>query len=161
MYKFHSPKGKGLLKIFIVSLWFIWAGLIIGISFVETPLKFQAPNITTVLGLGIGKLVFTALNRIELGIAVIMAILFLVVENKIQRMTLYTAAIVILLVQTFWLLPALNSRVDLILEGQKPKSSYHHIAFVIGECSKLILLVLGGIFYMKPIAPFFGAGNSK
>ena len=37
-------------------------GAIVAISFLEAPLKFQAPGITIPLGLGIGRLVFTALN---------------------------------------------------------------------------------------------------
>lgn len=43
------------------------------ISFVEAPLKFRAPNITLALGLGIGKLVFQMLNRIEIVFAVLNA----------------------------------------------------------------------------------------
>ena len=44
----------------------IWIGMLLGISFLEAPLKFRAPNMTTSLGLGIGQLVFGALNKIEL-----------------------------------------------------------------------------------------------
>ena len=44
----------------------LWLGLIIGISLIEAPLKFQAPGITIPLGLGIGRLVFTAMNIVEL-----------------------------------------------------------------------------------------------
>lgn len=41
---------------------FIWLGMVLAISFLETPLKFRAPGITLPLGLGIGRLVFRALN---------------------------------------------------------------------------------------------------
>lgn len=47
----------------------LWLGLIIGISLIEAPLKFQAPGITIPLGLGIGRLVFTAMNIVELVLA--------------------------------------------------------------------------------------------
>lgn len=139
-----------------MALWFIWAGLIIGISFVEAPLKFQAPNMTTVLGLGIGKLVFTALNRIELGLALIISVMLFLTEKEMRRVVLYAVAVGILFIQTFWFLPILNSRVDLIVAGQDPGPSYYHLAFVAAEVSKLIVLVLGGILYMKPVASFFG-----
>ena len=43
----------------------VWLGLIIGISLIETPLKFQAPGMTIPLGLGIGRLVFAAMNIAE------------------------------------------------------------------------------------------------
>ena len=35
---------------------FIWFGMALAISFLETPLKFRAPGITVPLGLGIGLL---------------------------------------------------------------------------------------------------------
>ena len=45
---------KGLLPLFAIALPFLWAGLVLGLSFIETPLKFTAPGITLPLGLGIG-----------------------------------------------------------------------------------------------------------
>ena len=36
---------------------FVWLGMVLAISFLETPLKFRAPGITVPLGLGIGRLV--------------------------------------------------------------------------------------------------------
>lgn len=59
---------KKLITIFCVIF---WAGLIGGISFLEAPLKFQAPGITIPLGLGIGQLVFQALNKIEIILLII------------------------------------------------------------------------------------------
>ena len=44
---------------------FVWLGMVLAISFLETPLKFRAPGITVALGLGIGRLVFRALNTVE------------------------------------------------------------------------------------------------
>ena len=49
-------------------------GAIAAISFLEAPLKFQAPGITIPLGLGIGRLVFTALN---IATGVVLAVLTL------------------------------------------------------------------------------------
>ena len=50
----------------------IWLGLIIAIDLIEAPLKFQAPGITIPLGLGIGRLVFTAMNIVEGVLALIL-----------------------------------------------------------------------------------------
>lgn len=41
----------------------LWLGLVIGISFIEAPLKFTALGITIPLGLGIGRLVFAIEHR--------------------------------------------------------------------------------------------------
>ncbi|MFC7764837.1 hypothetical protein [Leucobacter soli] len=43
----------------------LWFGMVAAIGFIEAPLKFQAPGITIPLGLGIGRLVFAALNAVE------------------------------------------------------------------------------------------------
>ena len=48
---------------------FVWLGMVLAISFLETPLKFRAPGITLPLGLGIGRLVFRALNTAEVVLA--------------------------------------------------------------------------------------------
>jgi len=51
------------MKLLVLLILGAWLGMILGISFLEAPLKFQAPNMTLVLGLGVGKLVFSALNK--------------------------------------------------------------------------------------------------
>ena len=58
-----------IFHILQIAIPFIWFGLVGGISFIETPLKFRAPNITLALGLGIGRIVFSALNKVEIALA--------------------------------------------------------------------------------------------
>lgn len=53
---------------------FVWLGMVLAISFLEAPLKFRAPGITLPLGLGIGRLVFRALNAAEIVLAVLLAV---------------------------------------------------------------------------------------
>jgi hypothetical protein len=48
-----------------LSATFIWIGFVCAISFMEAWLKFTAPGITIPLGLGIGRVVFHALNKVE------------------------------------------------------------------------------------------------
>ena len=52
-----------------VAAIFVWLGMVLAISFLEAPLKFRAPGITIPLGLGIGRLVFRALNVCEVVLA--------------------------------------------------------------------------------------------
>ena len=49
-----------------VAVAFVWLGMVVAISFLEAPLKFRAPNVTLQVGLGIGRLVFRALNSVEI-----------------------------------------------------------------------------------------------
>ena len=39
--------------------------MVLAVSFLEAPLKFRAPGVTLPIGLGIGRLVFRALNSAE------------------------------------------------------------------------------------------------
>lgn len=52
-----------------VATVFVWLGMVLAISFLEAPLKFRAPGVTPALGLGIGRLVFRALNVCEAALA--------------------------------------------------------------------------------------------
>ncbi|MER2093219.1 MAG: hypothetical protein ABS918_10760, partial [Saccharopolyspora rectivirgula] len=58
-----------------VAVVFSWLGMVLAISFLEAPLKFRAPGVTTRIGLGIGRLVFRALNAVEVVLAVAVALL--------------------------------------------------------------------------------------
>jgi hypothetical protein len=56
-------------------LWFLpmlWLGMVLAISFPQAPLKFRPPGVTPALGLGIGRLVFRALNAVEIVPAVVL-----------------------------------------------------------------------------------------
>ena len=55
----------------IIASVFLWIGFVGAISFMEAWLKFQVPTLTLSVGLGIGKLVFNALNKVELVLAII------------------------------------------------------------------------------------------
>ena len=58
-----------------VAVTFIWLGMVLAISFLEAPLKFRAPNVTLQIGLGIGRLVFRALNTVEVAFAVVILVI--------------------------------------------------------------------------------------
>ena len=55
----------------VVAVTFVWLGMVLAISFLEAPLKFRAPNVTLQIGLGIGRLVFRALNTAEVAFALV------------------------------------------------------------------------------------------
>jgi hypothetical protein len=66
----------------LVFIGLFWLGMIVGISFVATPLKFQVPSVTLGIGLDIGRLVFGVFNKIEIAFAILMAFLILLSEKK-------------------------------------------------------------------------------
>lgn len=135
------------MKILVLLIMGVWIGMLIGISFLEAPLKFQAPNITVPLGLGIGKLVFAALNRFEIVFSVILTIWLVKHYQGLEMLNLITIGLVIFIIglQTFWLLPALAARAELVISGEVLSNSYHHIVYVLMEISKVLLLIFGFI----------------
>jgi hypothetical protein len=54
-----------------VAVVFVWLGMVLAISFLEAPMKFRAPDVTLQIGLGIGRLVFRALNVVEVVLAIV------------------------------------------------------------------------------------------
>jgi len=71
-----------IFRLLQIAIPFVWFGLIGGISFLEAPLKFQAPNITIPLGLGIGRLIFFWLNKMEIKLAVLLLISFFSTDRE-------------------------------------------------------------------------------
>lgn len=126
---------------------FLWIGFFSAISFMEAWLKFRAPGISIPLGLGIGRLVFSALNKVEWVFALLIILSMWNHKNSIfnfQNVFFYVP-VFILLVQTFWLLPALDARAELHIQGENVPNSNLHFYYVGLEIIKLICLTNFGI----------------
>lgn len=130
---------------------FIWIGAVVAISFMEAWLKFQAPGITIPLGLGIGRLVFAALNKLEWVLAISILVNLFVVKNSFLKAIKisYSSAVIILILQSFWLLPALGARTAVFLSGSIPENSYHHFLYIGLEAIKIISLFVLGCSLLK------------
>lgn len=109
----------------------LWLGLIIAIDLIEAPLKFQAPGITVPLGLGIGRLVFTAMNAVELVLAVLLAVAVLR-RPRPARASLWTAGVIgaLLLLKTAVIRPLLASYTDAVLAGTSSGGSLVHVWYI-------------------------------
>lgn len=119
----------------------VWFG-ITGAIALESWLKFRAPGITLPLGLGIGKLVFTTINPIEITIAVILAAAIFIAKTTTLARALFVIISLILAFQTFVLMPALITRIDAIVAGNPPPDSPVHLYYIVCEMTKLALLLL-------------------
>ena len=124
----------------------VWLGMICAIA-MEAQLKFQAPGVTREIGLGIGKLVFTALNRAECAFAALLLVAFFISAAARKARIIFAAILLILLAQTFWLIPNLIERIDLITAGNAPPhSSSAHLTYIAFEICKIILLLALSVF---------------
>ena len=132
---------------------FIWIGFVTAISFMEAWLKFRAPGVTLAIGLGIGRLVFRALNKVEWLLGFLIIGNLIVSKNKLATFSnlLYFIPILLLVLQTFWLLPALDARAEIYIQGQIPPASTLHYYFVGIEIIKIGCLTIFGIkLFTKP-----------
>lgn len=139
--------------IFIAACSFVWTGFIGAISFMESWLKFRAPNLTMPVGLSIGKLVFNALNKVEWAFAIIISVCLFFYTSEIKSMltTFFLIVVLILIVQTAWILPALNKRAKAIIRGKALPPSDLHWYYVSVEFIKLLLLIFFGSGLLKSI----------
>ena len=69
--KASLPTAFSRIVYLLADLWF---GLIVAISLIEAPLKFQAPGITIPLGLGSAGFVFGAMNVVEAVVAILLLV---------------------------------------------------------------------------------------
>ena len=126
-------------RVFVFTV--LWIGFVCAISFMETPLKFQAPSLTLPVALEIGHLVFHALNALEIGFASAITAITLLNDwpRRIRALTVLIA--LLLATQTILLYTVLDARTLAIIHGlEVPERSFHPY-YVALEGVKLVLLL--------------------
>ena len=129
----------------------IWLGMILGVSFVATPLKFQAASVSLEIGLDIGRLVFGVFNKIEIVLAGLMVVLVLMSKQMNGFIIALGTACLALAVQSIWLLPILVAHIELIMQGQQPQASGLHAIYVGLEVLKTLALAVYGYGNFMPV----------
>lgn len=129
----------------LVTIPILWLGFVLSISFMEAWLKFQAEGVTLVIGLNVGRLVFAMLNKVELFFASVILITMVKINwiNELKTLrNLLISIVIILFLQTFYVLPLLDQRAEIIINGVETSKSYLHIYYVFLEILKVLLLSL-------------------
>jgi hypothetical protein len=129
-----------------VAVTFVWLGMVLAISFLEAPLKFRAPGVTIPIGLGIGRLVFRALNLAEAVFAVtVLAATVLAATGAgslpVRVIVFAAAAAALLAGQVGVIRPVLSRRSDRVLAGGDPSRSHAHLWYVAFEVAKVAALI--------------------
>jgi hypothetical protein len=127
---------------------FVWLGMVVAISFMEAPLKFRAPGVTLPVGLGIGRLVFHALNGAELVLAatVLVALSFDLPPARVVAAII--VAIGALAVELLAVRRWLNRRSDAVLAGHEGPRSRAHYTYIGLEVIKAVALLVSGILLL-------------
>jgi len=134
-----------------IACLFTWIGFVCAISFLEAWIKFRAPGVTLPIGLGIGKLVFNALNKIEWVFALFVCISAAMYSKSpfiLPNIALF-GVVIILLLQTAWLLPALSLRTGQYMRQEPVAPSNLHFWFVGAEVIKVAGLFITAVSLFK------------
>ena len=108
------------------ALIMLWAGVLIGVSFLAAPAEFGGLNLTEI-ALALLALALAAYVRPERAI----------------WLSLGLAALIVAL-QWLWLLPMLDARAELIIQGGAPEPAPWHALYIGAEVLKLLALLIAG-----------------
>lgn len=125
-----------------VALSAFWLGMVVAISFIETPLKFRAPGVTIQLGLAIGRLVFRALNIVECVLAVAVVALLVAGHGSWSVVVAGIVASACLAIQLVVIRPVMGRRTNAIRDGATYTGrSRVHLAYIAVEGVKVLALI--------------------
>ncbi|CAM3221278.1 hypothetical protein BST27_16985 [Mycobacterium intermedium] len=132
-----------------IAITFVWLGMVLAISFLEAPLKFRAPNVTLQIGLGIGRLVFRALNTVEVAFALVILAIVVAGPTPKSIIAAFAVAFAMLAAQLVAVRPRLTKRSDQVLAGHEGPRSRAHYVYVALEAVKVVALVVAGILLLN------------
>ena len=136
----------------VTLLAWLWAGLVLGVSFVATPIKFLAPSLSLADALEVGRVTFEALKWIECVAVVALTAAIWIAAPRRRELALLGVIVVILLCQYVWMLPVLDDRVQTIIDGRDLPPSTLHWIYTALEFVKIVVLVVVGLMGFGPPA---------
>jgi hypothetical protein len=119
----------------------LWLGMVVAISFLEAPLKFRVPGVTLPVGLGIGRLVFKALNGVEILLLVGLSAACYAARPGTVPLILLGCVAAVLMIQVAVVRPPLSQRSDRVLAGETVARSRMHWVYIVLEVAKVGLLM--------------------
>ncbi|MEM7391143.1 MAG: hypothetical protein AAF492_02255 [Verrucomicrobiota bacterium] len=112
--------------------------MIIGISFMATPVKFQAKTLELGPALDVGRHTFTLFNHVECLLLPTLTVIYLLRPSPRSSLWLLALLWGIVMTQRFWLLPELVTRVEAVIAGSPRPPSPHHAIYAALEVIKLL-----------------------
>lgn len=132
-----------------------------GISLLETPIKFTAPALKTAvthdvgraIALDIGRVVFGAFNKVEI-VWSVLTIALLPFIGSIARLpriakVLFPTIWLIVVFQSVVLVPALAARAQMVLNNQPLPPAPYHALYTGSELIKLLSLLTLGVLLIR------------
>ncbi|MEM8925144.1 MAG: DUF4149 domain-containing protein [Actinomycetota bacterium] len=131
----------------MASLAFVWLGLVLGVSFLATPVKFRAPSLTRPVALDVGRTTFHAFGKVEWVASAVLVVAAVATASSIgwPIVALVAAVVALVVFQTAWMIPRLDVRVQTIIDGGSPPPSRLHTVYAGSEGAKALLLLAIGL----------------
>jgi hypothetical protein len=134
-----------MTRIFLPALFLFWSGLLFGVAFLATPIKFAAPSLSLPVAVDVGRQTFGMLNQFELGLSALLLGLLWRGARALPVRLGGLAVIAIVAVETFWLLPRLDQRAEIVIAGGEPAPSRLHQVYIGLDAVELVLLLTLGL----------------
>ena len=134
-------------------LCFSWFGISLGVAGIATPVLFATPSLSREVAADVGRAVFLALNKVELGLLVGLLVLVRVSGRSKDYLLPGAALALIVIIQSAWLLPELAARADMIAAGDTPAETMAHSLYSALEFCKYALLFWIGFAALGPVSP--------
>jgi hypothetical protein len=129
----------------------LWAGIVIGISFIEAPVKFRTPTLSRPVAFDVGRTVFQASQWAQAGLTLLAAAAALAARIPRRAVACLGAAAVTLLLQMAWIFPQLNARAETIIAGGVPSGPSHHALYGVLEVVKVLALVTAAVVALQRV----------
>lgn len=131
---------------------FTWLGLVVGIAFMASWLKYRAFGVSLPVGTSIDMKLLPALLRVEWVLAVAVIADLVLGKSSLTMFALVALPLLILAVQTLWLQPAMTAEALLVFHGQSNGAADLRTAHTAVEVVKVTALASLGIAQFSRIS---------
>lgn len=125
---------------------YVWLGMVFGVSFLATPIKFRAESLTMPVALDVGRTTFHAFGKVEWVLTAILVVISFRIRSGFGPVDWILIGVMVLIVaaQAGWLIPRLDLRVEAVIAGNPLPPSHHHMVYAASEAAKAVTLLLLG-----------------
>lgn len=131
----------------------VWLGLVLGVSGIATPAKFQAPNLDGALALAISVVTFAWAHVGEAIMAIATALLLVLTRAGWAQWLLLVIAAIALALQVDWILPGFSGGVSSISLLPVLDFRQLHTVFGLTEVVKILALIALAFLTFKRSVP--------